>query len=1128
MNLEEFNYQFGVNGAENLIRKLNQIESETEELDQAVSHLGNTFQQFFDIALRSSIPPAFIKMVMDQARSFSKQAEYIDRLSQVSGISSRTIQQFGYALHRFGGDVTTAASQLDHLQTKLEKFQKPIAKGGGLASELARLSKKHKVNLKGVTSSVDLLKAIAERMEKLSDRKKVELAKAFGLDDSTFLMVKQGLKSVEEAMYKAQKFILFDDKEIKQAKEFENTMRDIADNITLISKSFSFGAIPEMQKFANIARAVTDYMSEHKEIVKGIGMTAFGAGAYGIFRLLNLVPTKFLKGAAGVFGTGWAIGAINEDLDKWNRGKRDLSIIGWLQDKGWTKTSKYVEAIFRAIHDLTQNKSFQGFKDLFGLAANDFSESVGEFKKSVTAFGERVGEYYDAFNADGIKGVLALMMTPKKGTDEERSKAYDENLKKIDAEGGVTKFLWKEAKETYQEIKKTLTSKEFWTPIFDKINSVFDYLKGMFYDLVIFIKQQFGMELSTSEKAHIIKKRLTSKEKEAADREIQAAAALITKTMLEAKTPSEVKDKTQQQLYELSSQIYKDYGNSGYSREGITARLAFAGAKGFFKAKYPNATSTSDEISNLFKTLGMDFVATKDEIVQLFNEYTNKKKKKTAASKGNLKASTDVSDILSGVEGLKGVDLKNLSFEDFIKMATTAKGVSQAQIDKALLRYKGILPEDALGTTLELAMESSEALQEYSQPFTDRMKSLGTSWWDSLTALERTNKDGKTEQTWLGRVNSWIQEKGANLKHGLYERIKKIDPENEILKKQEKDLKIQEVLVAAIYAEIEDVHRNWVSIDQSIEAIGGILKETQEILKNANVIIKKFVTEISAILSGYAAGKIGSIIGAALGFAVAGVPGAQAGGAIGAALAGGGTYAKIKAEMTKALMSDEEKVATNAEYVKDIDTLNKSTATIKEKGAAAYRVLKNDVYLGVVDEDLKEKFRMLGTARAFLEQALNNREFMPVLEQKAKIESLKSKRDNSDTDAAYNAFDELVKKAEAELPEIEEKAKKEHTGKVSNVANLQKLIEKLEADIEKARIGQLNLEKVAQEAMAANTNREVANKNDIKVYQNIEVQGDGISTKEDVKKGAREGALQGINESSLRGATTNSASGVAA
>ena len=374
MNLEEFGYQFGVNGAENLIAKLNQIETETEDLDNAVEHLGNTFQKFFDYALRSAIPPAFIKMVMDQAMAFSRQAEYIDRLSQTSGIATKTIQQFGYALHRFGGDVTTATAQLDHLQTQFEKFKNPISKGGGLASELAQLSKRHKVDLRGVTDSVDLLKAISVRMEKLSERKKLELAKAFGLDDSTFLMVKNGLKSLEESLYKAQKFVLFDDKEIRQAKEFEDTLRDIADNITLISKSFSFGAIPEMQKFANIMRKVTDFMSEHKEVVKGIGLTAFGAGAYGIFRILNLLPTKFLKAAAGVFGVGFGIGTINEEVDKLNRGKRSNTYVGDLEKLGFNKAAKYLELIFRAVNKLTNDKSLEGFKKLAELSLTTAKE----------------------------------------------------------------------------------------------------------------------------------------------------------------------------------------------------------------------------------------------------------------------------------------------------------------------------------------------------------------------------------------------------------------------------------------------------------------------------------------------------------------------------------------------------------------------------------------------------------------------------------------------------------------------------------------------------------------------------------------------------------------------------------
>lgn len=1115
MNLEEFNYQFGINGAENLISKLNQIESETEELDQAVTHLGNTFQQFFDLALRSSIPPAFIKMVMDQARSFSKQAEYIDRLSQVSGMSARTIQQFGYALHRFGGDVTTATHQLDQLQTKLDKFAKPIHKGGGLASELAKLSKKHKVNLSGVTSSVDLLKAIAERMEKLSDRKKIELAKAFGLDDSTFLMVKQGLKSVEEAMYKAQKFILFDDKEIKQAKEFENTMRDIADNITLISKSFSFGAIPEMQKFANIMRSITDYMTEHKEIVKGIGMTMFGAGAYGIFRLLNLMPTKFLKGAAGVVGTGFAIGSINEEVDRLNKGRKDLTIVGDLERLGWKKTAKYVEALYRAINDLTQNKSFKGFEDLFGLASNDFQSSVGEFKKSVIAFGDTAKEYKDAFNKYGIKGVVALGLTKGKAK-EERAKSFRENLKKIDDEGGVMSFLWKEAEKAFSELKKTLSSKEFWTPIFDKINSIFDYFKGLFYDLVIFIKQQFGVELSTSDKAHIIQKRLKSKEKEYADQEIEKASKQITATMLSAKTPSEVKDKTQQQLYELSSQIYKDFGNSGYSREGITARLMFAGAKGFFKAKHPNASKKVDDIYSLFKDLQMEFIATQDEVAKLYDEYTTDKKKKKEASKGSLSATADVSDIFRGIEG---IDLKNLTFKDFIDKVSSVNGVTQEQIDKALLRYKDILPEDALGTTLELAMESSEALQEYSKPFTERMKSFGTSWWDSLTALEKPHSDpekakkGEKELTLLGRINKWFEENTAGLKHVLYKRIKSIDPENEILKKEEKDAKIQEVLMAAIVAEIEDVHRNWVSIDNSIESIGKILKEAEEILKNGNIIIKNFVTELSAILAGYSAGKIGAIIGGAIGGIIGtafGNPvlGAQIGAAGGTAIAGGLTYVGIKAKMTKELMSDEERAAANAEYLKDKDIMHNDNENFLEKSKAAYRVVKNYYFVDDIVKELRSK----------LSELEDEDNISHIRTQKDKVARLKLARENG---AVQGNIDEYIEQEENILKQMQQKNESEK-------ASIRAELDAHNMELAKMKQGAANLERAAQEATAANSNREAANKNDIKVYQSIEVQGDGISTKEDIKKGAREGTLQGINESALRGATNNLVSGAVA
>lgn len=507
MNLEEFGYQFGVHGAENLISKLNQIETETEQLDDAVKHLGNTFQQLFDIALRSSIPPAFIKMVMDQAMAFSKQAEYIDRLAQTSGISAKSIQQLGYALHRFGGDVSIATMQLDQLQGKLEKFWKPINKGGGLASELAQLAKKHKVDLNGVTSSIDLLKAIAVRMEKLSERKKIDLARAFGLDDSTFLMVKNGLKSLEESLYKAQKFVLFDDKEIRQAKEFEDTLRDIADNITLISKSFSFGAIPTMQKFANVMRTITDFMSEHKDVVKGIGLTAFGAGVFGIFRLLNFIPTKFLKRAAGVFGAGFAIGTINEEVEKLNKKQRDKTFIGTLENLGYKSSAHYLELIYRAIHNLTTDGSLDGIKDLSDNVGKDLgikSLQKENASKSIKESGNVLSEYASSFKKYGIEGLVARSMTSG-DTVQERATDFTKNRKEIQESGGVFSFLWNKLEVLFTDIKDTLKSiftdigdtlesifldiadkianLDFVDSIIDAIDNVFDELKDLFTDL---------------------------------------------------------------------------------------------------------------------------------------------------------------------------------------------------------------------------------------------------------------------------------------------------------------------------------------------------------------------------------------------------------------------------------------------------------------------------------------------------------------------------------------------------------------------------------------------------------------------------------------------------------------------
>ena len=857
MNLEEFGYQFGINGAENLIAKLNQIETETEDLDNAVEHLGNTFQKLFDYALRSAIPPSFIKMVMDQAMAFSKQAEYIDRLSQTSGIANKTIQQFGYALHRFGGDVSTAAAQLDHLQTQFERFKKPIGKGGGLASELAQLSKLHKVDLRGVTDSVDLLKAISVRMEKLSERKKLELAKAFGLDDSTFLMVKNGLKNLEESLYKAQKFILFDDKEIRQAKEFENTLRDIADNITLISKSFSFGAIPEMQKFANIMRKVTDYMSEHKEVVKGIGLTAFGAGAYGIFRLLNLLPTKFLKGAAGVLGTGLGIGIINESVDKINRGHKDKTLIGTLESVGWKDASRYLELIYRAIYDLTHSKSLEGLKNLADAIGKDLGipflqkENVEEKQKEAESIFD---EYKAAFKDSGFKGIIARMMASGE-TPEERIDKYFKKIEEIDQEGGVLSFLWKKLETIFTELKNTLTNKDFWTPIFDKVNSLFSYLKSIFYDLVIFVKQQMGIELSSSDKAHLLKKQLQSEEQESVDKVIKAASREITDIMTSDADLGVKKEKIQQRVSDLSSQISDVYGNSGYSKESIAARLLFESSKKAFKQKNPELLNKVDSWTSYIKDFGLEALATKDQISKIYDEYQTKKRQKIANSAGSLKTTIDISDIV-GDKKIDNVDVKNISLQDFINKAFPL--LSQDQTGKALARYKSVMPEDSLLSALTFT-EQKPSLEEF-------MKSIKGKVTDGLTGEGGlfgglSNKISQIIEPLRPLIAYRLKEHQKSLK-----RLKKTDNDPDsyidysLLDKNIDELPIIELIKEELKAEYQDFRRNWLSIDAAIEKLGPLFDESVKLIKEINNII----TQIKEKIQGYL--RIGGVtLGASFG-----------------------------------------------------------------------------------------------------------------------------------------------------------------------------------------------------------------------------------------------------------------------
>lgn len=398
MNIEEFSYEFNSVGAENLISKLRQMEYETKQLDSSVSHLSKRFGSLFNLLLKSSVPPAFVKMIGDQAMAFSKQAAYLDKLSQVSGISAKNIQQLGYTLYKFGGDTDVATKSLTSLKDKIDQLKDLRRKGQEVFSDLFTIKRKFGLSLNGAEDPLTLLKQIAATMDKLSKDKQIKFAKALGLDDATFLMVKKGIKSVEDELYKAQKYVLFDEKDIATSVKFEDTIKEIGADIEVISKSFSFGALPQLQKFLNVIKEVTNYLSEHPALVKGIGLVTFSAGLTGLLQLLQAVPAKFIAGTAAVTTFGAAVGIANEELERYKEGDKEHSLLGQLEENNLKGTAQALYQIFSALSKFGEFKFSEGIKELDGFfdkiveADTEGKDPFSNFIRSIREFQEELSQ----------------------------------------------------------------------------------------------------------------------------------------------------------------------------------------------------------------------------------------------------------------------------------------------------------------------------------------------------------------------------------------------------------------------------------------------------------------------------------------------------------------------------------------------------------------------------------------------------------------------------------------------------------------------------------------------------------------------------------------------------------------
>jgi hypothetical protein len=314
MLMDVFGFLFETDGTEDVKSELSQIDKKTQEVKQDTDKLSTSFSDL----TRALAPLAAAYGVLKASMDFSREAEQIGFLSQMSGVSAQSLGELGFAAAQFGGDINSAAAAVMGLQRNILQLRRT---GSG---PLVQAGMMYGINIS--TDPEQMLKNIAKRFETLSTPMQMDLGHMLGLDNATIMMLQGGLQQFTEQLEKAKKYTFIDDKMVERARALMKVNRENSAIWEGIKNVLVDYINPFVIGLLEVIRDIGEYLFEHKTIAFTI---AAGIGAIAV----AMLPIEKIGAAVLGFFQGWggalvavtaAIALIGDDVDHYLKGANSL------------------------------------------------------------------------------------------------------------------------------------------------------------------------------------------------------------------------------------------------------------------------------------------------------------------------------------------------------------------------------------------------------------------------------------------------------------------------------------------------------------------------------------------------------------------------------------------------------------------------------------------------------------------------------------------------------------------------------------------------------------------------------------------------------------------------------------
>nr|DAQ90527.1 MAG TPA: tail tape measure [Caudoviricetes sp.] len=362
--LNTFALVFETEGDELTLKKVQQIDAAGKKLEQTNKKTGKSSekagqqaktsaQQFaaFKGAIAGAIAPALaLGTVLSRTLNFAAQGEQLLFMSKSANMAANEFQKLAIASERFGGSREGAAGMMAGLASQLQALK------FGQSAPLQDAAMMYGLNLQGKNGNLaegnELLRNVAQTMERLDTSAQLDLGRRIGLDEATIRILQQGVAAFDAELARAEKRRVFTDEDLKRAQELQKSWRDMQQSMQGLWAEIARFVLPIVQQFIDSASAGFEYLRQHAEAVKA-GLVVISAIMAGIAVASLAAFAPWLGTAAIIAAIAAAVVLLYEDFKVFAKGGESALAPFWkkLVDFGlfWQDLPDWVKKVTSAI-----------------------------------------------------------------------------------------------------------------------------------------------------------------------------------------------------------------------------------------------------------------------------------------------------------------------------------------------------------------------------------------------------------------------------------------------------------------------------------------------------------------------------------------------------------------------------------------------------------------------------------------------------------------------------------------------------------------------------------------------------------------------------------------------------------